>query len=425
MKHFDKINSVKGTLEFRGDKSISHRAVIFSALADGESLIKNVSRGADVTSTVECFEKMGVSFLKSVDGLRVKGAGFGKFAEPSVPLFCGNSGTTARLLSGILACQKFKSSITGDSSLSTRPMKRIIVPLREMGGIINARENNFLPVEFSESYKLFHFEYLLTIPSAQVKSALILAAIHLEGKSKIIEDITTRNHTELMLDLRTQDSEGKKIIHASKENYPTPCEYFIPGDISTAAFFIVLTLLANNSELLIKNISLNPTRTAFIDVLKRMGGDIEVISTGISNRELYGTLLIRSSKLSNIEIEKEIISLIIDEIPILAVAGFFAEGDFVIKGAKELRVKESDRIRTLCENLKNAGVKTEEFEEGFSLKGMNIAKTGSFKSYNDHRIAMAMTILSLLLENGGKIDNFEYVKISNPEFIDQLEKVCR
>lgn len=425
MKHFDKIKSVKGTLEFSGDKSISHRAVIFSSIAEGESIIKNVSKGADVNSTIECFKNMGVKIIHNIDGLIVKGVGPGRLIKPSGPLYCGNSGTTARLLSGILACQKFSTKITGDSSLSTRPMNRIIAPLREMGGEISATDDDLLPIEFKGSSKMVPIEYRLTIPSAQVKGAMILAAIHLEGESRIRETSTTRNHTELMLNLRTEDSGRGKIIHASKNNYPTASDYFIPGDISTAAFFVVLTLLTKNSELLIKNISLNPTRTAFIKLLQSMGGSIDIVSSENSNMELYGDLLIKSSKLSNVEIGTEIIPLIIDEIPILAIAGLFAEGIFVIRGSKELRFKESDRIRTICENLRKAGAETEELDTGFTIKGGNFAKSGIFNSYNDHRIAMTMTILSLLLENGGKIDNFEYVKISNPEFINQLKKVCR
>lgn len=422
---FDKISSVNGILEFEGDKSISHRAVIFSSLAEGESVIKNISLGEDVRRTIECFEKMGIDFYRESEGLTIQGRGLGKLLQPTEPLFCGNSGTTARLISGILACQQFDSQITGDSSLSNRPMKRIVEPLREMGGIVKARDNNFLPIDFKISKQLEPLNYFLSVPSAQVKSALILAAIHLEGISVISEQAITRDHTELMLGLRTEVYDDKRIIYASRADYPKAKNYFIPGDISTAAFFIVLALITKNSELLIKRISYNPTRTGFISILQKMGGDIKVIKTEMSNGELIADLLIRSSNLSNIKIEKDLIPIIIDEIPVLAIAGLFATGDFEINGARELRAKESDRIVSICGNLRNAGAEVDEYDEGFSIKGNKVAKSAIFRSYDDHRIIMAMTILSLLLENGGKIDNFECVKISNPNFIKQLEKVCR
>ncbi|HPO55951.1 MAG: 3-phosphoshikimate 1-carboxyvinyltransferase [Ignavibacteriaceae bacterium] len=425
MNVFNKIKSVKGRLEFEGDKSISHRAVILSSLAGGKSFIRNLSIGEDVKSTIGCFEELGVIFKKVSGGLSVEGRGFKGLRKPERTLNCGNSGTTARLISGILACQGFESEISGDDSLSRRPMKRIIDPLRYAGALMDAREDNFLPIRFRISRNIMPRDYTMSVASAQVKSALIFTGLHPEGVSTIRESGITRNHTELMLRLPVVHEGDLKIIKVSKDCYPLAEDYFIPGDISTASFFIVLTLLARDSELIIKNVSLNSTRTGYLSILKEMGGDIRILEIKNLSGEAFGDLHIRSSSLHNVKIGKDLIPQIIDEIPILAVAGAFAEGEFRIDGGKELRVKETDRISAICNNLKQVGVRIDETEEGFCISGRVTKKSGIFESYGDHRIAMATTILSLLLENGGKINNFESIKISNPNFIKQLTKVCR
>lgn len=423
IQKFENIGSIKGELFLRGDKSISHRAVMFAAMADGISVIRNCSGSEDVRSTIKCFEKLGCSFEITDDQIKVIGKGFKRFSKPDSDLYSGNSGTTARLISGILCAQNFESVITGDESLSQRPMKRIVEPLRLMGADISANENGTLPIIIKPCL-IKPINYKLQIASAQVKSAMILCAIHLDEESVFIEQTPTRNHTEKLLNLKTKiTNEGTKI-YASKHNYPKPFEITVPSDISSAAFFIVLGLLTKNSELIIRNISLNETRTGIINILQQMEGKIEIENQREEKGEKVGDIRVHSSKLKNVSISKTIIPNIIDEIPILSVAGIFAEGNFRINNAHELRVKESDRIKSLCNNFRKAGLIVDEFEDGFALSG-NVSNVEIlFESYGDHRIAMAFGVLSMLMKNGGSVNDFECVDVSNPQFVEQINNLC-
>lgn len=422
---FNKINRIQGTLELPGDKSISHRAVMFSSLAKGKSEIRNLSNGQDVYSTISCFKSLGVEIEGDENLLSIIGRGLFGLKEPIKELNCGNSGTTARLLSGILAMQKFESTIIGDNSLSKRPMKRITAPLEEMGARIKYLRGVTLPLAFLPSEKQHSINYTLPEASAQIKGAILLASIHLTDVTSIFEKVETRDHTERMLNLKTDITERGKKIYSSNEFYPASKEYFIPSDISTASFFIILTLLIPNSELRIKNVSLNKTRTGILDILRLMGADIISEDKKISAGEPYGDIIVKSSLLNNIKVPEEIIPNIIDEIPILSVAGLFAEGNFEIRNAKELRLKESDRINSLCYNYAQLGLNVEEFEDGFSLKGEIKENNPFFESFNDHRIAMTFGILASLLKCGGKVNNFICVGISNPNFLNQLKTVAR
>lgn len=416
------VKSVKGELTFKGDKSISHRTVFFSSMAEGISTIFNLSECEDVNSTIKAFELLGAKFYYDENKLIVKGIGKDDFIQPNKDIYCGNSGTTARLISGILASQKFQSTITGDDSLSSRPMKRIIDPLEMMGGKIS--HNNFkLPITFSPVEAIYPIKYELKIPSAQVKSAVLIAGLFNDDITEVIETVPSRDHTERMLNLDFEVLNGRKRIYSSSKNYPVNNEYLIPGDISSASFFIVLAILSDNSNLLIKNVSLNPTRTAFIDVLKQMGAYIMIEEIGVSNGEPFGNIKVISSKLKNIEIPSFLIPNLIDEIPILSVAGVFAEGDFCIRNATELRFKETDRISALCKNYVSMGLLVNEFQDGFSISGKVKNQYGNFKTFNDHRIAMTFSIFSMLLENGGEIDNPECINVSNPDFINQIKLV--
>jgi len=421
IQEFNQINKVNGELKLPGDKSVSHRAVMFASLAKGDSVIYNLLESEDIYSTINAFRDMGCDIVKYQNRFSVKGAGFKNFKEPFRPLYMGNSGTTSRLICGILASQNFTTTLTGDESLSKRPMKRISEPLKLMGAEIETSENGTLPVIINPSNRLKAIEYNLPVASAQIKSAVLLAGLHLEETTTVVENLPSRNHTETMLGLKTEKRGGGNKIYVSHKDYPEPKEYFVPSDISSSAFFIVLTLLLKNSELIIKNILLNETRTGILNVLKAMGGNIEIIDQKISSGEMYGDILIKSSKLKNIEIPEEIIPNIIDEIPILTIAGIFAEGDFIIRDAKELRAKESDRITSVCENLKLLGLSVEEFEDGYKVSGNISSRKITFQSYHDHRIAMAFSILSLVLEQGGSIENFECVSISNPSFLEQVQ----
>lgn len=420
---FDKINKVSGSLTFCGDKSISHRALLIASLADGKSFIKNLSNSDDVKSTINCLRELGIEIESKNNETIVIGKGFKGYSKPTKPLNASNSGTTARLLAGVLAVQDFESIIKGDESLTARPMKRILDPLTQMGFHIESNEGK-LPVKIFPVEKQSSINFTMPIASAQVKSAVLLAGLHSDEMTTVIEFTPTRNHTELLLGLNVFNNEDKMITSVSRKNYPEAKEYFIPGDISSAMFFIVMTLLTKDSELNIKNISLNPTRTECLNILKRMGGIIHIEEKGLSNNELFGDVIVKSSDLLNIEIEKEIIPLIIDEIPILTIAGIFAEGKFELRGASELRVKESDRIKSICINLLKTGLFIEEFDDGFCLSGKIKTQKESFESFGDHRIAMAFAVLSSLLENGGRVNGFDCVSVSNPDFLKQLSSIA-
>ena len=420
---FNHIDSVRGSLTLPGDKSISHRAVMFSALAKGKSVIKNCLDSLDVNSTINVFRQLGCEIEKQGKEVIVKGRGFKSFSKPSAFLDAGNSGTTARLISGILAAQNFESVIIGDESLSRRPMERITKPLKLMGANIEASPNGTLPLKIFPSQNLRAIKYELPVASAQLKSCLLLAGLHLAETTEIIEPVQSRNHTELMLGLKVEKTEQGNLISVNKEYYPVPKNYFVPSDISTAAFFIVLALLTKKSELRISNILLNETRAGVLEILKRMGGKIFVENVKESSGEKYGDLIVKSSALTNVEIGKEIIPNIIDEIPVLAVAGAFAEGNFKIKNAGELRKKESDRIKSLCENFKRAGLEVNEFPDGFEIAGFPNKKQNVFESFNDHRIAMAFSVFSLISEGGGTVENFDCVSVSNPDFLKQVKTI--
>lgn len=425
IKNFSKVKSVKGELNLTGDKSISHRAIIFSAMASGKSSIANLSQGHDVISTLVLMHNLGAGVLTKNRSVVINGVGYKGFEAPSSELFCGNSGTTARLVSGLLAVQKFSSELVGDESLSKRPMKRVIEPLKKMGAKFITNESYTLPFNITPAKRIMNITYEMPIASAQVKSAILIAGLHLEDETEVIENERTRNHTELMLGLPVKTENEKIVSSSSLKYYPTANEYFVPGDISTSAFHIVLTLLTPDSELKINSVSLNPTRTGFIEVLRLMGADIKYEDIKYSSNEPYGNVIVKSSVLKNIIISSEIIPNIIDEIPILTIAGIFAEGDFEIRNAKELRVKESDRIKSLCYNLNLLGLEVEEFDDGFIVSGRIRKSFLTFESFKDHRIAMAFAILSMLSENGGEINDFECVNISNPKFEEQINSIVQ
>jgi 3-phosphoshikimate 1-carboxyvinyltransferase len=393
-QRFLNISKVCGELSLPGDKSISHRAIIFSALADGKSVIKNLGDSLDVNTTIKCFAKLGVNIVNVDENYIIEGVGSKGFNKPDSSLYCRNSGTTARLISGVLAVQDFPTIITGDESLSIRPMGRIIKPLEKMGCKIKSKDGK-LPLHFLPSDRIKAIDYILPVASAQVKGAVLLAGLQSEDFTTVEEhNLFTRDHTERMLNLPVEMIGRKKITKISKAFYPKPMDYFIPGDISTASFFIVLAL---------------------------MGAEISIAQKGKSNNEPYGDVNVKSSELKNIEIDPNIIPCIIDEIPVLSIVGALAEDDFVIRGAKELRVKESDRINSICLNLNKAGFNIKEFDDGFSISGKFENSYQSYESYGDHRIAMTFSVLASLMEDGSEVNGFECVSVSNPNFLNQLQ----
>ncbi|HEX9741117.1 MAG TPA: 3-phosphoshikimate 1-carboxyvinyltransferase, partial [Ignavibacteriaceae bacterium] len=300
---FNNIEKVKGELTLTGDKSISHRAVIFSSMADGKSLIKNLSNGEDVNTTIRCFRHLGIEIQKEKNETIIFGRGVKGFNKSVSSLDCGNSGTTARLIAGLLSAQDFGSTLTGDESLSKRPMDRVIVPLKQMGAKIESN-NKYLPLKIFPSV-LNQINYELSIPSAQIKSSVILAGLHCDGTTSIVEKVPSRNHTENMLGLDIKKSATGNTILVSGKNYPVPAEYFIPSDVSSAAFFVVLALLTKGSSLIIKNVSLNETRKGYLKILEVMGAKMNYEKIKVSSGEVYGDIIVQSSSLKNTEIPEE------------------------------------------------------------------------------------------------------------------------
>ena len=424
IQEFTKINQLKGELQLPGDKSISHRSVMFSSLAEGKSEIYNYLESADINSTIDCFRIMGIEIEKTDEKIVVYGKGLYGLTAPVKNLDCGNSGTTSRLISGILAAQKFESTLVGDDSLSKRPMKRVIDPLKEMGADFRTNEKQTLPMTILPSDNFHAIEYTMPVASAQVKSCVLLAGLFLEDTTRVIETESTRNHTENLLALDVEEDAGRRIISINNTKAPKANVYNVPSDVSTSAFFIVLASLIEGAELKLTNVLLNETRNGIVKIMQRMGANIIIENKQTRQGEISGDLIIKGSRLKNCEIEAEIIPNIIDEIPVLSIAGLFAEGKFVIRNAGELRVKETDRISAVCNNLKLLGLNIQEYEDGFSVDGeITNSENPVFESYDDHRIAMAFGILSSLLPKGGKVNNYESVKISNPDFLDQLKKI--
>ena len=420
----NKVNKLCGEVILPGDKSISHRALMFAALANGISEITNLSPSQDVQSTAQCLQQLGVRIWLQNNKTYVAGNGLHGFQKPTAMLDAGNSGTTIRLLSGILVGQKFGSEITGDNSLRKRPMKRIIEPLKEMGADISGEPGGFAPLRIRPG-NLIPFHHKLKIASAQVKSCLLLAGMFASGTTAIGEPSPTRDHTEKMLTFlgakierqgTTVKTNGHPILKAQA--------IYIPGDISSAAFFLIAALLVPTSNLVIKNVGLNATRTGILDVLSEMGAKFSIKNLKFSNNEKRGDIVIYPGKLRGIKIEGKIIPRIIDEIPVLAVAATQASGQTVIKDARELRVKESDRIKAVVENLQLMGAAATELEDGMVIEGNKKLHGAKINSYADHRIAMAFAVAGLYAQGETIIHNAECADISHPKFFEQLKVLC-
>lgn len=417
------INGLSGCIEIPADKSISHRAIMFSAIAHGKSVIKNFSSGEDPKSTLKLFKELGVD-IKYTDEKTVEVNSTGKLNSPSQPLYCGNSGTTMRLVSGILAGQNFNTILTGDESLSKRPMKRIITPLTQMGANIES-DNFHAPLKIFGN-KLHGIEYASQIASAQVKSSVILAALNADGKTKYTEPYLSRNHTELMLKYMGADiqtTENTVIINPSEIEGK---EFRVCGDISSAAYFIAAGLIVPNSDIILKNVGLNPTRTGIIKVIENMGGNIEILSKNNISGEIVGDIRIKSSNLKGTTVSGELIPQLIDEIPIIAVLATQADDQTIIKDAQDLRNKESDRISSTARELKKLGADISETEDGFIINGKTkLLGNTEVETYNDHRLAMSLYVAGLVCEKEIAINGFEWANISFPEFLELFSKLNR
>lgn len=419
---------LKGTVELIGDKSISHRAIMFSSIAKGTTRIKNFLMGQDCLSTIDCFRKMGVNIDINDKEVIVKGVGLRGLKKPNEILNVGNSGTTIRLMMGILAGNEFESTVIGDESIGKRPMKRVTDPLRLMGCNIKGNDDaNFTPITIYGG-NLNGIEYKMPVASAQVKSSIILASLYANSSSTIIEKSKSRNHTEIMLksfgaDIKSNDL--KIDIQPVRELFSVG-NINVAGDISSAAFIIAAASIVEGSEVLIKNIGLNETRTGIIDVLEAMNGNFEIIDKRVESGEVVGDLIVRySDKLIGTTIDSNLIPRLIDEIPVIAILATQANGTTVIKDAKELKVKESNRIKAIVENLKNMGAEIEELEDGMVIKGKTKLKGSNIKTFNDHRIAMAFSVASLISEGKLNLDNTACIDISFPGYFDLINNLLK
>ena len=414
------VNGFQGSLQVPGDKSISHRALLIGAIADGISEVRSCSRAADPLSTLSCVQQLGVYVEDHGNSLLLHGNGRRGLHESSGPLDAGNSGTTMRLLSGILVGQNFRSVLVGDSSLCKRPMKRIIDPLRQMGANMHGTERNTAPLIIEPVEQLHSIQYTVPIPSAQVKSALLFAGLFADGLTTVIENSKTRDHSERMLGLQSEMKNGRNVIEVHSEMKIEGKKFFVPGDISAAAFFLTACLIVPRSNLTIKNVGLNPTRRRILDILRAMGGNIQIEHEQIIEGESIGDLVVQSSNLkSNLDLRGAEVVDLIDEIPILSVTALFAEGTFSIHDARELRAKETDRIAALVNNLRLLGCEVEEYEDGFAFEGKKKYSGALIPSYGDHRIAMSFGIAGLKIPNI-TIENTDCVDISFPGFWQQL-----
>lgn len=415
-----KIKSAKGALKVPGDKSISHRAVMLGSLAGGTTEINGFLQGADCLSTIDCFRHMGIDINVSGKNVIVKGNGLLGLRAPKEMLYTGNSGTTTRLLCGILAGQSFNSSITGDASIQKRPMKRVTAPLSLMGANI---ENEYCPLYIKGS-PLHGIEYNMPVASAQVKTAIILAGLYAEGKTVVHEIEKSRDHTELMLGAMGADISVDGLdITVNKSTSLSAVNIDVPGDISSAAFFMVLGLILPNSEITITNVGINPTRTGIIDVLNDMGADIKIENIRSSAGESVADITVRSSQLHGTVIGGDIIPRLIDELPIIAVAAVFADGETIIKDAQELKVKETNRIRAVADEFKKCGIDITETDDGMIINGGKAIHGADFKTYGDHRMAMSLTVLSQLADGDSTLDDSDCACVSYPSFFDDFYKL--
>jgi 3-phosphoshikimate 1-carboxyvinyltransferase len=415
--------TVTGTITLPGDKSISHRYAMLAAIADGSSRIRNYSTGADCHSTLACLHALGVEMQIAGTEVRITGRGPSRLQAPDRDLDAGNSGSTIRMLSGILAAQPFRTRISGDESLSGRPMGRIIEPLTSMGARITARDEKYPPLEIDGS-ELRPIDYTLPVPSAQVKTCVLFAGLHADGRTIVREPVRSRDHTEIALrefgaEIRvergTVSLEGKARL--------TGRDLQVPSDLSSAAFFIVAALLVPGSDLVIRGVGLNPTRSALLDFLVSAGAKIEVLELQNTAGELVGDLLVRHAPIRGGVIEGATTAALIDEIPALAVLGAASEEGLVIRDASELRIKETDRIATVVDNLRRMGIDVEEQPDGMSIAGKQDFRPAALDSFGDHRIAMAFAVAALRAGGECAISRPEAASVSFPEFWDTLTRL--
>lgn len=426
VKEIKAMGALKGEVQIPGDKSISHRAVMLGSIARGTTEISHFLNGADCLSTIHCFQKMGIEIEQSKDLVLVHGRGLRGLKAPRGILDTGNSGTTTRLICGILSGQDFSSVLSGDDSLNSRPMKRIMDPLNQMGArITSIQDSNCAPLRI-EPGTLHGIRYVSPVASAQVKSSVLLAGLYADSPVSVTEPVLSRNHTELMLGSFGADISSELHADGSATAVVSPCAELygqkiqVPGDISSAAYFIAAGLLVPGSRLLVKNVGINPTRAGFLEVCRKMGADIGYLNRQSQGGEETADLLVTPKPLTGTVIEGAVIPSLIDEIPILAVMAAFAEGTTVIRDAAELKVKETNRIQTVTENLIAMGAEIIPTEDGMIIHGTGALKGTQIQSHLDHRIAMAFSVAALAAEGTTTILDSQCVDVSYPGFFAQL-----
>lgn len=418
---------LSGEISMPADKSISHRAALFASISEKESIIENYSRAADPASTLHCLRALGVNVSKEGDRVVIKGVGRDGLADPDSPLDCGNSGTTMRLLSGMIAGAGISCTLIGDESLSSRTMKRITDPLTKMGANVSSRDHLYAPLKFSghDEVGFRAIRFPLPIASAQLKSSVLLAGLFGDDETEVIEHIQSRDHTERLLGLRQEPYGDGKIIRSSRKHEIPAQNYRVPGDFSAAAFWLVAGSVHKNASITMPGTGINPTRIAVLEVLRKMGANITESNPSFEGEEPIADLKVETASLSAIDLDPGLIPNCIDELPVLMVAMCFAEGVSKIRGAEELRHKETDRLDAMVEVLTKAGAQIEPLPDGIIISGNPsfVPKPSVYNSYHDHRIAMAAAVLSLSGKNDSHIEDAECTAISYPEFWDHLRKL--
>ena len=422
---------LKGSLNISGDKSISHRSVIMGAMSIGETKIYNLLESQDILSTISILRKLGVKVKKIKDSWTVNGVGTSGFKQPNQVLDAGNSGTTCRLMFGAVATNPILCSFTGDQSLSSRPMLRVTEFLENIGAKTTLTKGNYLPLSIEGNLNSLPIKHIITKPSAQIKSSIMLAALNISGQTTIIENQPTRDHTEILFRYLKVNFEKEKYKNGkTKLKVMGPAEIkakdiYVASDPSSAAFFTVGALIAPGSNIEIKNVCLNKTRIAYINILKKMGGKIQIKKTGKMSGETVGNIKVKYSKLKSIVIPKKLAPYLIDEYPILAIAASQAKGTTIMKGLAELRFKESDRLRSVYENLLNTGIDTNIVKDDLIINGSanKIIGGNKINSFHDHRIAMSFSILNLICKKPLKINNLKCIDISYPKFNKDLKSI--
>ncbi len=418
---------LRGSVTPPGDKSISHRAAILNAIASGPATVDNFQWGADCLATLRCLRLLGVPWRwQGQDTLRIEGVGLHGLREPPAPLDCRNSGTTMRLLAGLLAPQPFFSVLTGDASLRSRPMGRVVEPLRLMGAEVWGRQGGSLAPLAIQGRPLRSIHYRLPMASAQVKSALLLAGLYAEGETTLVEPAPSRDHTERMLRAMgapLQESEAGISVRPPDDGL-RPLSLVVPGDISAAAYWLVAALVHPDAEVRVEGVGVNPTRTGILDALRLMGADIRLENETVRGGEPVADLVARSSRLRGIVVSGELIPRLIDEIPVLALAALHAEGETVVRDAAELRAKESDRLRTTAQELRRLGGDIEELPDGLRIRGGRRLQGAKVRSHGDHRLAMTLAVAGLVAQGETIISNYEAVVVSYPRFWDELDRLC-